>query len=269
MNNLPAEIAYILDEIADKDSNFYDTRKRIQQRDNQIHKFIKAHGSVTENPKEAAAYPKIKADFEKCMEIQDDKLDLAYIGLFIISRQVKKLNDEIKKLEDDGLLQPLPSGSNPANLLVSEKKEPASSTPKSRVSSVPGSGVANNTNSRSSPAPAATPAGSGRGSTPSFGSGMGRERPLKRSRGQSTGASEDHAHATQPPKNRPNIAAKNGDEDEVYCVCQRPSFGNMVACDNPGCQFEWFHYSCVGLKEPPTGTWYCPDCTKREKRKKL
>jgi hypothetical protein len=36
----------------------------------------------------------------------------------------------------------------------------------------------------------------------------------------------------------------------------------MVACDNDECQYEWFHYECVGLKEaPPAGEpWYCPYC---------
>jgi len=34
----------------------------------------------------------------------------------------------------------------------------------------------------------------------------------------------------------------------------------MVACDGTDCPYEWFHYECVGLTEPPTGVWYCPDC---------
>lgn len=55
-------------------------------------------------------------------------------------------------------------------------------------------------------------------------------------------------------------------DDKKYCLCQNVSFGDMVACDNADCPYEWFHWDCVGLKSEPNGTWYCPVCT--EKRKK-
>jgi len=52
-------------------------------------------------------------------------------------------------------------------------------------------------------------------------------------------------------------------DDKKYCLCQHVSFGDMVACDNDDCPFEWFHWSCVGLKSEPNGTWYCPVCVKK------
>jgi len=59
----------------------------------------------------------------------------------------------------------------------------------------------------------------------------------------------------------------NSDEGEVvlYCICNRPSFGEMIACDGPDCQSgEWFHLSCVGLKEGHVPVqWWCPDCEKK------
>ena len=51
-----------------------------------------------------------------------------------------------------------------------------------------------------------------------------------------------------------------GADDRKYCVCKQVSFGNMVACDNDKCPFEWFHWSCVGIKAEPDGKWFCPDC---------
>lgn len=54
-----------------------------------------------------------------------------------------------------------------------------------------------------------------------------------------------------------------GDEqegDEIYCVCQQVSFGDMVACDNDNCPYQWFHWQCVGLKAEPKGEWLCPSC---------
>ncbi|KAK3940085.1 hypothetical protein QBC46DRAFT_136488 [Diplogelasinospora grovesii] len=56
-------------------------------------------------------------------------------------------------------------------------------------------------------------------------------------------------------------------DDKKYCICQNVSFGDMVACDNDDCPFEWFHWSCVGLKSEPNGTWYCPVCTENMKKK--
>ena len=45
-----------------------------------------------------------------------------------------------------------------------------------------------------------------------------------------------------------------------YCTCRQVSSGDMIACDNDDCPYEWFHWKCVGLKEEPRGTWYCPEC---------
>ncbi|GJW87985.1 PHD finger protein ING1 [Tanacetum coccineum] len=41
--------------------------------------------------------------------------------------------------------------------------------------------------------------------------------------------------------------------EPTYCHCNQVSYGEMVACDNPDCKIEWFHYGCVGLKEQPKG----------------
>uniref|UniRef100_A0A7S2WAV2 Inhibitor of growth protein n=1 Tax=Rhizochromulina marina TaxID=1034831 RepID=A0A7S2WAV2_9STRA len=52
--------------------------------------------------------------------------------------------------------------------------------------------------------------------------------------------------------------------EPVYCICQRVSFGDMVACDNDDCAREWFHFECVGLEAQPEGRWLCPECQSRE-----
>lgn len=56
-------------------------------------------------------------------------------------------------------------------------------------------------------------------------------------------------------------------DDRKYCSCQNVSFGNMVACDNEDCPYEWFHWGCVGLKSDPKGMWYCPECSEKLKKK--
>ncbi|KAL0376872.1 UNVERIFIED_CONTAM: PHD finger protein ING1 [Sesamum calycinum] len=56
--------------------------------------------------------------------------------------------------------------------------------------------------------------------------------------------------------------------EPTYCFCNQVSYGEMVACDNPDCKIEWFHYGCVGLKEQPKGKWYCSDCVGTQRRRK-
>lgn len=54
-----------------------------------------------------------------------------------------------------------------------------------------------------------------------------------------------------------------GNEDtKVYCTCRTVSHGDMVACDNDSCPYEWFHWKCVGLTREPVGTWFCDECRK-------
>lgn len=51
-----------------------------------------------------------------------------------------------------------------------------------------------------------------------------------------------------------------GDDERKYCTCQSVSYGNMVACDNEECPYEWFHWSCVGMTKEPVGAWFCEEC---------
>jgi len=66
--------------------------------------------------------------------------------------------------------------------------------------------------------------------------------------------------------------AEDADEDlTLYCFCNKQSYGDMIGCDHPSCQYQWFHISCVGVKHPFPDKWYCPECIKKalplEKRK--
>ncbi|XP_004497737.1 PHD finger protein ING1 [Cicer arietinum] len=56
--------------------------------------------------------------------------------------------------------------------------------------------------------------------------------------------------------------------EPTYCFCNQVSYGEMVACDNPDCKIEWFHFGCVGLKEQPKGKWYCSNCAATRNRRR-
>lgn len=44
-----------------------------------------------------------------------------------------------------------------------------------------------------------------------------------------------------------------------YCYCSRPSYGEMVMCENTYCEREWFHVDCIDEKKLPE-KWYCKHC---------
>ncbi|KAF7307357.1 Chromatin modification-related protein [Mycena indigotica] len=72
------------------------------------------------------------------------------------------------------------------------------------------------------------------------------------------------SHQPLPPDNNapPDGTDGDGDNDDgkVYCVCQRQSFGEMIACDGRNCRWEWFHLACIGMTTTPDGSWFCDDC---------
>lgn len=60
---------------------------------------------------------------------------------------------------------------------------------------------------------------------------------------------------------------KKNSNEETYCICEQIAYGEMIACDNKGCPYEWFHLQCVGLtKLPNNNKWYCPHCKKNKKK---
>ncbi|KAK6169729.1 hypothetical protein SNE40_020722 [Patella caerulea] len=67
----------------------------------------------------------------------------------------------------------------------------------------------------------------------------------------------------------PEIVSRAGDDTEnarkVYCSCQRPSFGQMIACDSISCKTEWYHYACVNITRAPKHSWFCSDCKSETK----
>ncbi|CCH44107.1 Inhibitor of growth protein 5 [Wickerhamomyces ciferrii] len=291
ISNLPAELQHLLSELGTSDSNLYEVRRKVLQKDSTIHKFIKQHGSLTKNPKENQLYPKIRDDFRKAEQIQRAKLVTANTGLFLTAKHLVKLESDIEKLKAEGLLALDELDIDSDDELFSSKPGSRASTAAAAAAASIGSALGNghgissidltpsntntNTNSttvkkqsRKSQAP--------KSSTPNATNTTSTSRPQKRQRNEDSktpdpkiesvipNASSNLKISTKAPKVENNA---NEEENELYCFCQRVSFGEMVGCDNDDCKFEWFHYECVGLKEPPKGKWYCSDCIERQKVK--
>lgn len=121
-----------------------------------------------------------------------------------------------------------------------------------------------------------TPAGrvgGGGGAGGSNGAGAASSQANEGGRQQGVGTAprtkREHHHHHDAEDHSMYVDEDEGSDDKKYCLCQKVSFGDMIACDNEECPYEWFHWTCVGLKsEPVGGTWYCPVCTQQMKKDK-
>jgi len=87
----------------------------------------------------------------------------------------------------------------------------------------------------------------------------------------STTGDESAVSEISDDENASNIGAgeeemevdEDAQEDNTpYCYCREKSHGSMIMCDNADCKVQWFHWSCVGINEDPTGDWFCKECSK-------
>lgn len=101
--------------------------------------------------------------------------------------------------------------------------------------------------------------------------GVSKKKRKAGSRASPSTTAEDDSVASDAGTEDEDMSGVGGEEDESddtkYCSCQRVSFGDMVACDNDNCRFQWFHWECVGIKEEPVGDWLCPECRKQPANK--
>lgn len=52
------------------------------------------------------------------------------------------------------------------------------------------------------------------------------------------------------------------EEENRYCYCGGTSSGQMIGCDGPECEMEWFHVECTDITALPAKeeAWYCKAC---------
>lgn len=58
----------------------------------------------------------------------------------------------------------------------------------------------------------------------------------------------------------------NDGSEDVYCLCRKEGYGEMIACDNPNCEIEWFHIGCVNVDPKAVHSrWFCPNCARLQR----
>lgn len=412
VQNLPEEIRFIQEEISDKDRQYNDCIRMIEDRDGKIQKWIKTNGSHEPNPKEDMLRAQIRENYARADQFAQDKINLMQRLQLVMDKHLRSLDIQIKLLYDraepgftdpdevPSLLRPsatnhsapsartlnltnninsagpLASPRNPAAgpanpAMVRLPNQPQTRHPQaqqhvaqyqqhpSSAPATPAASIILNRQRESSAGPATkrgprsitgpgnlptTSSGLARHSslgpgTPKNGAGTnlgaggpvragsagpragpvkaavgiagrrgtptisGRKKPPNRSSlsrvkkasnrnspastadsdlsdaGSGSGEEDDSIE----PRPRTTLARdgksgneapgdadddEDGGDDKQYCLCYNVSYGDMVACDNDNCPYEWFHWSCVGLKSEPNGTWYCPECTEKLRKGK-
>lgn len=296
--NLPAETRMMLKEIGEKDIEFDKIMTQIENIESQMSKYIKQHGSLVRHPKEDLLNEEIEKHFKMATDIQNEKILIANTALINIGKYNQKFQQDINRLVETGAIEHWDLNEDDLEIVnidqngsLSPSATPASTTrstidineisKKFNSSSIDVKSQRSNKKSSRD----RTPLNSSRNNNTKvktededMGIDMDEDDEKMTDVSASTPTRRRDVSAVMKGPNRnsnSNNGNGNGDDDELYCFCQQVSYGAMVACDNPNCKFEWFHYDCVGLKEPPSGVWYCPDCRKdaknikREKKKKV
>ncbi|KAL2274490.1 hypothetical protein FJTKL_03161 [Diaporthe vaccinii] len=74
----------------------------------------------------------------------------------------------------------------------------------------------------------------------------------------------DGSHGIRDGKRRKTGSSEKvkKEEENRYCYCGGTSSGQMIGCDGPGCEMEWFHVECTGITTLPAKdeAWYCDGC---------
>lgn len=288
----------MLDQLRIKNIEYDQILGRIETADFQLFKYIKQHGVLVRHPKEDLLTGEMARNYNEARKIQDEKMLIANTALISIAKHAEKFQHDVRRLVETGAIDHWDvkdddddfelvdtSLANPPTSAATSANPHATATPPaaSDRQSVEVSEITKRMNNSSLDLKSQkNPKKSLRDKTPvQEDSSNTRETPPARRREVTAGP------ALIKTPNRRALGALsgvdgvkenggNGDDDELYCFCQQVSYGAMVACDNPNCNYEWFHYNCVGLKEPPVGVWYCPECrkdvkkdTKKEKKQKV
>jgi len=281
IDNLPNEVQFLLEEIKLKDAITNEIQTKLQSRTSSAVRH-RMNGGALGN-KDHALTQKISADLDKLDKLAEEKTALAQRLVEILNKACGRLDYELGRIRvASGDPAAIPE---PTPLLLGATSSGRMPTEK-MVDGL-----------RSAVAAAADPSsGTGGSGTATPTSGSMKRRRLNTtvsgsvstapvtlshvSAGRSRQSSQHHRGSS--PASRRAVVSAGPDEDaegeddvgdegddggeqedqQAYCFCRKLSYGEMIACDNDQCPYEWFHLSCVGLKPPLPATWYCSECVR-------
>ena len=100
VQNLPEEIRFIHEEISEKDRQYNDCVRMIEDRDAKIQKWIKTNGSHEPNPKEDLLRAQIREHYVRADQFSKDKIALTQKLQQVMDKHLRSIDIQIKLLYD-------------------------------------------------------------------------------------------------------------------------------------------------------------------------
>lgn len=282
LDNLPSETQHLLSEIRVRDSRSHELQQEIQKESSKFirHSLRSGTPGQTLSAKDGTIPETINQHYAELDRLAAEKEALANRLVQLIERARARLAHDLSKvLALQGYLDPATaqSGYSAARDPVQKANEiirnsiaipelpatPAASSgpPQKKRKTMPVASAG----SIKLPSPAPMSA------APSYGTGQRsrvhtRQSPL-RSRRVTESAGPDIDEDAEGEDDLEEGMDDSGDAEDkrLYCFCQKLSYGEMIACDNADCRYQWFHLPCVNLKPPLPENWFCEDCISRMK----
>lgn len=279
LDNLPAEVQHLLVEIKHKETKSQELLQEITKETSRYIRHSLRSGAAPLSTKDEQIPQKIDQNYAEVDRLAQEKLKIAERLGLLIQRARTRLDYDLRRvliLQGDDPGQPAFVSTsrnpvqeindtlrlaiaeaapivNPAPVVVSVAQAPAQKKRK-----VTGSVVAASIK-LPSPAPATVPVLPQR-------TRLAQQQSHRASPARGRQAPPEPTGPDEDAEGEDDVEEGNGDEDEdnedktLYCSCQKMSYGEMVACDNADCAYQWFHLPCVNLKPPLPEVWYCPYC---------
>lgn len=274
LDNLPTEIQFLLAEIKHKETRSQELQQDIQRETAKYIRHSLRSGAAPGSSKDGQMPQKIEEDYAEVDRLADEKLRLAQRMVALIARARARLDHDLSKvLILQGDLDPsqqntfVMTGRNPVQQINESLRHamtladvppaaPVAPTPAPPMKRKRAAAVAQAASIKlPSPAPVSLQLPVQRSRTSSH-----RPSPARGRRAVSSVGPDEDAEGEDDVEDAGDDGEDNEDKS-LYCFCQKMSYGEMVACDNPKCPYSWFHLPCVNLKPPLPDVWYCSECT--------
>ncbi|KAI0267653.1 hypothetical protein BC834DRAFT_968593 [Gloeopeniophorella convolvens] len=279
LDNLPAEVQHLLVEIKHKETKSQELQQEISKETSKYIRHSLRSGASPLSTKDEQLPQKVVQNYAEIDQLAQEKIKLAERLGVLIQRARTRLDYDLRRVlilqgEDPGqsnfvstTRNPIQQVSESLRLAMAEASPivpptpvvvPAAQAQTQKKRKVTG---ASSTASIKlpSPAPIAVPALPQR-------TRLAQQQSRRASPARGRQAPPEPVGLDEDAEGEDDVEEGNGDEDEdnedktLYCFCQKMSYGEMVACDNADCAYQWFHLPCVNLKPPLPEVWYCSDC---------
>lgn len=206
----------------------FDTIRALDERQCRLQAFTqRALSRHRSKPSTRARELRTEDAMDVALDIADEKIALSMQLYDVIDTHIRRLEDELKGID----ARMRAEGIDPVIHLDEEGEGAARAGGGggSGASAWPRGGGAGGGRRSLAPSAAGGGGGGGGGAPGGPGNGVARMRRLN--------VNPDHEVPINP-------------SEPVYCICRQVAFGEMIACDNPDCEFEWFHYQVRGRACP-------------------